>query len=53
MSEIDPEAVRHELRALMTQMNQVELERVRWRIKLEGTIGCMVKGEGKLRQGEK
>lgn len=32
MAEIDPESVRHELRALMTQMNQVELERVRWRV---------------------
>ena len=30
VAEIDPESVRHELRALMTQMNQVELERVRW-----------------------
>lgn len=28
VADIDPEAVRHELRALMTQMNQVELERV-------------------------
>ena len=28
ISEIDPESIRHELRALMTQMNQVELERV-------------------------
>ncbi|XP_066951894.1 rootletin-like isoform X2 [Macrobrachium rosenbergii] len=27
VAEIDPETVRHELRALMTQMNQVELER--------------------------
>ncbi|XP_069959044.1 rootletin isoform X2 [Cherax quadricarinatus] len=27
VAEIDPEIVRHELRALMTQMNQVELER--------------------------
>lgn len=29
VADIDPETVRHELRALMTQMNQVELERVR------------------------
>lgn len=37
VSEIDPEAVRHELRALMTQMNQVELERVRQKIEQRGT----------------
>ena len=28
VSDIDPECIRHELRSLMTQMNQIELERV-------------------------
>lgn len=28
ISEIDPESIRHELRSLMSQMSQIELERV-------------------------